>query len=185
MTKRYIYPAIVLVVVGLTIFGVSPRSDWPMVGAVVAMVGLLVAALMTPAIRGLARSNKNVTRVAGLISIGFAIFALVAGLVGSPPIFSANLTTGIFAILSLVGLLLFQLPAASANVDSALDAQKVAARVRPNLGDFHTLEEVKGAYAFLWRNKTSLARVSGPWLLASCALPILLFHPDFWNGVIG
>lgn len=185
MTKRYLWPAIVLIVVGLAMFGLAPHSDWPAVGLSLAVLGLLMGALMTPAIRGLARKNKSWARVAGLISIGLAVCALVAGVVTSPPILSTNLTVGVFSILLFLGLLLFQLPRASANVESALDAQKVAARVRPTLGGFHPLDEVKGTYGYVWQNKVSLARVAGPWLLAFCALPILLFHPDFWKGVIG
>ena len=70
-------------------------------------------------------------------------------------------------------------------METALGAQKVAAQVRPTLGGFHPFDEVKGTYAYVWRKKASLAKVAGPWLLAFCALPILLFHPELWKGVIG
>ena len=185
MTKRYLRSAIVLIVVGITMFGLAPRSDWPVISATLAVGMLLVGALMTPAIRDLARKNKRMARTAGLISIGLAICALAAGLALSPPIFSTDVTVGAFSILLILGMLLFQLPGASASVESALDAQKVAERVRPTLGGFHPVEEVKATYAYLWRNKASLAKVAGPWLLAICVMPVLLFHPDFWNGIIG
>lgn len=185
MFKRYLWSASALILVGLAMFGLAPRSEWPEVGLGLAVLALLMGALMTPAIRGLAQRSKSGTQIAGLISIGLAVCALVAGLATSPPILAANLTVGVFSILLILGLSLFQLPGASASVESALDAQKVAARVRPTLGGFHPMDEVKGAYAYIWQNKVSLARVAGPWLLALCALPILLFHPDFWKGVIG
>jgi hypothetical protein len=136
-----------------------------------AIAVLLTAALMTPAIRTWAGKNKRATWIGGIVALTLAVCVLVVGLAFPVPGFSPELAAGTFSVLMLVGLSLFQLPNASASVERALDAQKVAARIRPTLGGFHPLDEVKGTYAYLWRNKVPLAEKSefcSDWALRCC-----------------
>ena len=184
MGKKNVWTILVLFVVGGVLFGFAPKSEWPMVALALAILALLLVALMNPSIRASARHNKKAVRIGGVVALVLSVCALLIGLVPSPPIFSVEIAGGLSATLMLFGILLLQLPNTSADVESALEAQKIAQRIRPIAGGFDPLEEVKGTYAYIGQNKISLAKVIGPWFAAFCTLMLLVLVPN-WKGVIG
>ncbi len=174
MEKRYATIGIAAAAFVAIMLAFSPRSQWPLIAALIAVTIVIFAGLMTPAVRHAARTRRRLFVLAGA-----GMLVLAAGALGAiltyPSAISADQAAYAVCALMLVGFLLIRLPSMAATTDRAIEAQKTVQAAGPPGSDrVDAIAEAAGALAEPLRRLTSFAQVVGPWLVAFCALPLTL-----------
>ena len=182
MIRKFGGLAIVGSIVLAVMLAITPRADWLSTGLSLVAVLTFAGVFMIPTVRKAALHNRRAAFIGGVGVIIVATCILLVGIF-SGSLLSPELIAGGFSSLLLAGFMLTQLPRISANVESAIEAQKVAESVRPSLPSFRPLPEVERSLGEIWEQKASLVRIVGPWLLAFCAAYIL-FETIVFRGAL-
>jgi len=155
-------------------FAFSPRSQWPTMAVLAAVLVAVFAGLMTPTVRRAAQTRRRLFIWAGVGTLIISSGVLVAAL-AFPSAFNVELSADAFCTLLLVGSFLIWLPYISATTDRAVEAQKLVRSAGPvGMDRISAISEATEALSDPLVQRTSFAQVVGPWFLAFCILPLLL-----------
>lgn len=178
MSKKSALFALTWSVVLLSMLVFTPRSQWLETSALYAVLLLLTAGLLTPAIRAFVSRRRRTVMIAGGCVIVTGVGALVASLLLGA---STEVVASVFSASLLVGILLLMLPRLVASVSNGVEAQNNVRNAAPASQQFQPTLEVRRTLAVLAARSGPLLRVVGPWFLIFCLLPLLLIGASFWK----
>lgn len=183
MGKKYALRAVILVGCVLAVLAFAPRGLWAETGAFIALGILFVGALYVTAFRRFVLGHRRAVNAVGIgmLVVGIAVFS--DALSPSSPL-DPNISTIAAAVLVLFGILVITLPFSVRRLEADTAVLKAEKTVPHVAGGFHPVSEIKDILAELIRDRRSLARVVGPWLLLGSLLLFVLFDTDRWKGLV-
>jgi len=172
--RRYVTFAVAAVAFVAIMFGFSPRAQWPQTAAIALLAVALFAGLLAPPIRRAALQRRRTFFWAGIGIMALGIGALAVTL-AYPSMISVDLGAGASVAFLLVGSMVAWLPQMSTTIERAVQVQKSLETNRPiPKGPFNPAAEAGEALRAPVGQPGPFVRVVGPWLVAFCALPIVL-----------
>lgn len=172
--RRYVTYAIAAGIFVAIMFGFSPQAQWPQTAAIALLAVALMGALMAAPIRRAALLRRRTFFWAGIAIIALSVGAIAITL-AYPSAVSLNLGADAFFALLLVGSMVAWLPQISTSVERAVQVQKSLEPARPAAqAPFNPAAEAREALSAPLGQPGPFIRVVGPWLVAFCALPLVL-----------